>query len=97
MESSAATSDQAMQSVAEAMRDAAGAATGHVTAIKGTVSKVGSQSLQAVSRLAYTSVYMLSYGVVYTAIFTYSLPGKNPLMNGLRDGARAAMDELKKV
>ena len=54
------------------------------------------RDLRGVSRLAYDSSYWLSYGVVYAAVFVaHSLPRENPLMHGMRDGARAAMDALK--
>ena len=54
------------------------------------------RAMRGVSRLAYNGSYWLSYGVVYATVFVaHSLPQENPLMHGLRDGARAAVDALK--
>jgi hypothetical protein len=54
------------------------------------------RAMRGMSRMAYTSSYWLSYGVVYATVFAaHSLPQENPVMHGLRDGARAAMDALK--
>ena len=45
--------------------------------------------------MIYTGSYALAYGVVYATVFiAQSLPQENPIMHGLRDGGRAAMDEL---
>jgi hypothetical protein len=45
--------------------------------------------------MTYTSSYFLTCGITYTAVFiAQSLPQENPVMQGLRDGGRAAMDEL---
>jgi len=54
------------------------------------------RAVRGVSRLAYNGSYWLSYGVVYATVFVaHSLPQENPVMNGFRDGARAAVDALK--
>jgi microcystin-dependent protein len=91
-----ATDDEAaMHSVAAAMRDAAATATEHAAQVKQTAGEIGSSALHSMSRMTYTGSYILAYGVVYAAVFiAQSLPQENPIMHGLRDGGRAAMDEL---
>jgi len=52
--------------------------------------------LQTISRMIYSGSYALAYGVVYAAVFiSQSLPRDNPVMHGLRDGGRAAMEQLE--
>ena len=92
--------DHEMQSVADAMRDAAAAASDsaaeHAVKVKQTITEAGPRALRGVSRFAYASSYWVSYGVVYAAVFVaHSLPQENPVMHGFRDGGRAAMDALK--
>jgi|SRR5208283_592300 len=89
-----------MQSVADAMRDAATSAADqaadHADKVKRTMIKGGSQAVRGVSRFAYSSSYVLSYAIVYTAVFAvHALPQQNPVMHGLRDGGRAARNSLK--
>jgi hypothetical protein len=86
------TDEAAMRSVAAAMRDAAtmDAGEGEPPAGDG-----GADAMQWLSRMTYTGSYVLAYGVVYAAVFiAQSLPQENPLMHGMRDGGRAAMDHL---
>src|SRR5215831_5920475 len=92
----AASADEAaMQSLANAMRDAATAPSGHSAKVKQSASEAGSAALETVSRMVYTGSYVLSYGIVYAAVFlAQSLPRENPVMHGFRDGGRAAMDEF---
>jgi len=87
--------DSAMHSVASAMRDAAATASEHAAQAKQSAGEIGSNALHSLSRMTYTGSYILAYGVVYAAVFiAQSLPQENPIMHGLRDGGRAAMDEL---
>ncbi len=45
--------------------------------------------------MAYTGSYVLAYGIVYAAVFVVqSLPQENSIMQGFRDGGRAARDEF---
>jgi hypothetical protein len=84
--------DQAMHSVADAFRDASKTATEHAMAVQ----DVGTGLLRSVSCIGYTGAYAVSFGIVYTAVFlTQWLPQDNPVMDGLSDGARAAMDSLE--
>lgn len=89
--------EAAMQSVANAMRDAAKTATEHAAKVKGAVGEAAPQAARALSRAAYMSAYVVSYGVVYASVFVaQSLPQENPIMHGFRDGATAARDALKR-
>jgi hypothetical protein len=57
--------------------------------------EAGADMLQSISRMIYSGSYALAYGAVYATVFVaHSLPQENAVMNGFRDGGRAAMDEL---
>jgi hypothetical protein len=87
--------DAPLKAVAAAMRDAATTASEHAVKVKETASVAGATALESISQMLYTGSYVLAYGVVYAAVFVaQSLPQENPIMRGLRDGGRAAMDEL---
>ena len=63
--------------------------------MKQSASEAGPQALETISRMMYTSSYVLAYGVVYATVFiAQSLPQENPVMQGFREGRQAAMDEL---
>ena len=84
-----------LHAVAAAMRDAAATASEHAATVKESASEAGATALESISRMAYTGSYVLAYGIVYAAVFiAQSLPQENPVMQGLRDGGRAARDEL---
>jgi len=92
-----AEDESALRSVAAAMRDAAATASEHAAKVKQSASGAGYDAVQNVSRFVYTGSYVLAYGVVYAAVFVArSLPQENPVMHGLRDGGRAALDELSR-
>jgi hypothetical protein len=87
--------EAALQAVAAAMRDAAATASEHAAIVKESASEAGATALESISRMVYTGSYVLAYGVVYAAVLiAQSLPQENPVMHGLRQGGRAAMDEL---
>jgi hypothetical protein len=87
--------ESVLHSVAEAMRNAAATASEHATKVQQSASGAGYDALQTVSRLVYTSSYVLAYGIVYAAVFVaQSLPQENPVMHGLRDGGQAALDQI---
>ena len=87
--------DAAMQAVAEAMRDAATTASEHAAIVKQSAGEAGATALESLSRMAYTSSYVLAYGIVFAAVYVaQSLPQDNSIMQGFRDGGRAALDEL---
>ena len=86
--------EQAMHSVAEAVRDASRAATEHASVVKNAIAETG--LVRSISRISYTGAYALSFGIVYTAVFvTQWLPQDNPVMDGFSDGAQAAIDSLR--
>ena len=87
--------ESAMRAVADAMRDAAATASEHAARVKQSASEAGPKALEAISHAVYSGSYVLAYGVVYAAVLiAHSLPQENPVMSGLRDGGRAAVDEL---
>jgi hypothetical protein len=94
---------QAMESVADVVRDAAHAVRDrsrsgvqHVTAVQSAVTGAG--LVRSVSRATYTGAYALAFGIVYPAVFvTQFLPQNNPVTDGFSDGARAAVDAVKGI
>lgn len=92
-----ATSDP-FESVADAMRDAAHAASEDAARAKEKLRQAGPEVMHSVSRFTYTSCYMVSYGVVYATVFlAKSLPQDNPVMEGFIDGGRAAIDAVNEA
>ena len=92
----AATPDESvLQSVADAMQDAAKTASEHAVKATQLVSEAGPGALEMISGAAYTGAYVMAYGAVFAAVFVaQSMPQDNPIMHGARDGGRAAMDGL---
>lgn len=84
--------DQAMDSVAKAVADAAKS----VNQQHANAANNASAETDLISRIGYNSAYAVSFGIVYPAVLvTQWLPQDNPVMRGLRDGAQAVMDSLK--
>ncbi|MGO9435015.1 MAG: hypothetical protein ACLPH3_06015 [Terracidiphilus sp.] len=53
-------------------------------------------AMRSLSRLAYTTAYVCSYGVTYAGVFiANALPSENAIMRGFSEGARAAIDALE--
>jgi hypothetical protein len=98
MSDAASTADEGvLQSVADAMTDAATTASGHAAKVRATMSDAGPRALRSLSRVSYVSAYVISYGVVYAAVFVASaLPQDNAIMHGFRDGGAAARDALNR-
>jgi hypothetical protein len=87
------TDEGAMRSVAAATRGAATPASEATAKVEPPAS--GVDAMQWLSRMTYSGSYVLAYGVVYAAVFiAQSLPQENPVMHGMRDGGRAALDQL---
>jgi hypothetical protein len=83
--------DRTMLSVADAVRDASKAAAVQAAGVKNAISEMG--LMRSVARITYTSAYVLSFGIVYPAVFVAQwIP--QPVKDGFGDGARAAMDSL---
>jgi hypothetical protein len=90
--------EAAMHSIAEAMRDAAATASEHAAMARQSVNDAGPKALEAISHMVYTGSYVFAYGVVYAAVFVaQSLPQENPVIRGLRDGGRAAVDQASEI
>ena len=84
------------RSVASTSKGTGGTASEHTVPTEEAAGEAGSDMLQTISRMIYSGSYALAYGVVYSAVFiSQSLPRENPVMHGLRDGGRAAMDQLE--
>ena len=91
------STQSAMNATAAAMRDAASTAVGHAAGFGAAVSDAGPFALRSVSRALYGTSYVLSYGVVYAALFVvHSLPGENAVMHGFHDGGTAARGALRR-
>jgi hypothetical protein len=81
---------------ASATAKGTGMASEHAVPTEEAPGEAGSDMLQTISRMIYSGSYALAYAVVYSAVFiSQSLPRENPVMHGLRDGGRAAMDQLE--
>jgi hypothetical protein len=79
-----------------AAKDIGRDATEHAAPAEERAAEAGSDMLLGISRMIYSGSYALAYGVVYAAVFiAQSLPQENPVMHGIRDGGRAAMDQLE--
>ena len=69
--------------------------TPHRALSEAAVADAGSDMMQTMSRMIYSGSYALAYGLVYATVFVVQLmPQDNPLMHGLHDGGKAAVDEL---
>ena len=90
------TNEAAGRSAAAAMRNTAATGPEDIVEVDPSADEVESDAMQWLSRMTYSSSYVLAYGVVYAAVFVaQSLPQENPIMHGMRDGGRAAMDQLE--
>src|SRR5208283_4048161 len=87
-----ASGENALQNVADAMRDAASTASEHAAGVYEAIGDAGPRALQAIARGTYTGAYVLSYGVVYTTVFLAQslMLLDNPLTRGTYDGGAAA-------
>jgi hypothetical protein len=86
--------EPATRSSPVASKDVAGKPPEHAAPTE-AATEAGSDMLQTASRMIYSGSYALAYGVVYAAVFVVQMmPQDNPVMNGLHDGGKAAMDEL---
>jgi hypothetical protein len=93
----AGSGEHALQSVANAMRDAASTATEHAANVQTAVSDAGPRALNAIARGTYTSAYVVSYGLVYTTVFLAQslMLLDNPLTRGFYDGGAAARRDVE--
>ncbi len=84
-----------MKTVADALEKAAQTATDTVADAKATLEKSLPGASRFLSRLVYTTCYSLSYGVVFPTVWVAkSIPPDNPVVTGLAEGAKAAIDAV---
>jgi hypothetical protein len=87
-----------LHSVADAMREAIDKASEDATQTRERITQAGAGVTHSLSRFAYTSSYMVSYGIVYLTVFVArSIPEDNPVVEGFIDGGRAAMEALNEA
>jgi hypothetical protein len=87
-----------LSSISQAMRDAMDSASEDASKAREKIGEIGSGITNTASRFAYTSSYMVAYGVVYATVFVArSIPQDNPIVEGFKDGSRAAIDALNEA
>ena len=84
-----------MKTVADALEKAVQTATETASDAKATLEQSLPAASRFLSRLVYTTCYSLSYGVVFPTVWVArSIPPDNPIVNGLAEGAKAAIDAV---
>jgi hypothetical protein len=79
--------DEALQAVQHAVVDAKAGFDKGLPGVK-----------RFVSRFVYTTCYTISYGVVFPSVLVArSIPKDNPIVRGLIDGARGAVDMVHEI
>lgn len=87
-----------LSSLSQAMRDAAASAAADAAQAREKIGEIGSGMTHSASRFAYTSSYMVAYGLVYATVFVArAIPQNNPVVEGFVDGGRAALDALNEA
>lgn len=87
-----------LRSISDAMREAITNASDDASRAHEKLCEASAGLGNSVSRFAYTSSYMLSYGIVYASVFVArSVPQDNPIVEGFIDGGRAAMEALNEA
>ncbi len=87
-----------IQTVAGALDTAMQAARDGAADARAAVDRVLPVASRFVSRFVYTTSYTFSYGVVFpTILIARSIPANNPIVTGLVDGARAAVDQVDRM
>lgn len=87
--------NDAMNRVAQAMSDAAGAIRTGASDATEKARQMAPAAARIVSQTVYSTCYYFSYGVVFPTMLVVSfIPKNNALVHGLVDGARAASDAV---
>ena len=87
-----------MKTVADALEKAVQTATDSVADARASLEKSLPGAASFMSRLVYTTCYSLSYGVVFPTVWiARSIPADNALVNGLTDGAKAAIEAVDQL
>jgi hypothetical protein len=94
----AAGESDPLKTVADAMDAAVQAVREGAADARETAAKAVPAAGLFLSRFMYTTCYTLSYGVVFPTMFVAkSIPANNPIVLGLKDGARAAIDMVDEM
>ena len=87
-----------LKSVADAMEMALQAAKHGSADARAAVEKSLPAAGRFLSRFVYTTCYTISYGVVFpTVLIARAIPKNNAVVNGLVDGAYAAVDMVDQL
>lgn len=89
--------DPVLKTAADAFRDAAKQAGDDAAKMKERIRQVGPDVAHSASRFAYTTSYMISYGLVYATVFIAKSLPDNPIVDGFVDGGRAAIDAVNEA
>jgi hypothetical protein len=92
------SSSDPMKMVADALEKAVQTATDSAADAKASLEKSLPAASRFVTRLVYTTCYSLSYGVVFPTVWVAkSIPADNPIVTGLAEGAKAAIDAVDQL
>jgi hypothetical protein len=87
-----------MKTVADALEKAAQTVTDRAADAQATLEKSLPAASRFLSRFVYTTCYSLSYGVVFPTVWVArSIPVDNPVVSGLTEGAKAAIDAVEHI
>jgi len=94
-ETTSATNNNPLQSVADAMQAAVDSAKDGAIQAQEAAARVLPGVTRFASRFVYTSCYTLSYGFVFpTALLAMSIPSNNAFVQGMVDGSHAARQKV---
>ncbi|MGP0062206.1 MAG: hypothetical protein ACLQGP_01220 [Isosphaeraceae bacterium] len=97
-ESEASTGSDPLKVVADALDATVKATKEGVDKARETASDAIPAAGQFLSEATYKTCYAISYGIVFpTMLLVHSIPKNNAAVNGLIDGAHAAMDSLREA
>jgi hypothetical protein len=92
------SSSDPMKTVADALEKAVQTATDSAADAKASLEKSLPAASRFVTRLVYTTCYSLSYGVVFPTVWVArSIPPDNPIVTGLAEGAKAAIEAVDQL
>jgi hypothetical protein len=96
IDSLAAAGDDPLTALADAMDAAVEAAKGRAERARATIGDLVPAAGRFLSRAVYRVSYVVSFGVVFPAVlFASAVPRRNAVVDGLIDGAQAAMDAVQ--
>ena len=97
-ESKSSTGTDPLKVVADALDTAVKATKEGVEKARETATDAMPAAGQFLSRAAYKTSYAIAFGVVFpTMLVVRAIPKNNAAVNGLIDGAHAAMDALQEM